>query len=248
MPTPVTAKFPRTKDADEFENLVLELLSRKWKVALQRNGRNGQAQNGVDIYGERDGVAGAYVGVQCKNVDALALAVIEAEVASAESFTPSLCEYWVVTGSNRDARLQEQVRQLSMGRRAQGKFPVNVWFWDDIELELGGHSELVVKFYGAMPGSDGHERQVKQRALALVRVANAAAQHETGSRDAWCSVQIPLKDALDVEAAYSLQGDPKVLGVTIDEANARATFFVNRSGLPDDLILPRRSGGGWPFS
>lgn len=247
MPTPVTAKFPRTKDADEFENLVLELLSRKWKVALQRNGRNGQAQNGVDIYGEREGVAGAYVGVQCKNVEALSLADVEVEVAKAEAFTPSLCEYWLATSSARDARLQEQVRQLSMGRRAQGKFPVNVWFWDDIELELGGHSELVVKFYGAMPGSDGHERQVKQRALELVRAANAAAQHETVSRDAWCSVEVQLTDALDVEAAYSLQGDPKVIGVTIDEVNARARIFVNRSGLPDELSLPRRSGGGWPF-
>lgn len=248
MPTPVTTKFPKSKDADEFENLVLDVLARMWRADLHRNGRSGQEQHGVDIYGERDGVGGALTGAQCKNVGALNMADIQAEVTKAESFTPSLEDYWIVTSVDRDAVLQEKVRQLSAIRKAQGKFRVGVLFWQDLERELAGHPELVAKYYGTWMVDGDRDRQVKQRALTLVRTANIAAKSHVGSGPAICGYGIPLTDDLDIEAAYSLKGDPRVHDIDVDEPKMVATLYMNRTSLPDELLRPDRERDGWLFS
>jgi hypothetical protein len=243
MPTPVTAKFLKPKDALEFENLVRDVLARRWRAELHLNGRSGQKQYGVDIFGERNG--GIHTGVQCKNVDALSMAAIQAEVSQAESFTPYLVEYWIVTSVERDAVLQGEVRELSAKRVAQGKFRVSILFWQDIECELAGHPDLVEKYYGSLKTDDSRARQVKQRALELVRVENIAAKSYSGS-DAIVGCRIPLKDDLDIESAYSLKGDPRVYAIDVDEPQRMATIHMNRTTLPDDWLRP--DSKRWPFS
>jgi len=62
-------QIPPPLSWEEFENLCCDL----WAKILNdsttsKNGRSGQAQNGVDIFGRRDG-SGAWVGVQCKGKD-----------------------------------------------------------------------------------------------------------------------------------------------------------------------------------
>lgn len=69
MPTLSSMKIPPPKNWDEFECICQSALKIKWgSPNLQRNGRQGRPQAGVDIYGEDD--LGRFVGVKSKNVGA----------------------------------------------------------------------------------------------------------------------------------------------------------------------------------
>lgn len=85
----------------------------------------------------------------------------------------------------------------------------------------------------ARGASDDHERQVKDRALKLVRCATAAVQRQrTPAVLRGCSLR--LADDLDVEAAYSLQDDPRVNTIDIDELKQTATIWISTIRLPGD--------------
>jgi hypothetical protein len=54
MPTIHTIKIPIPKDWQEFESLVREAMILRWNSPnLQKNGRTGQAQQGVDVLDRR---------------------------------------------------------------------------------------------------------------------------------------------------------------------------------------------------
>jgi len=60
-------QIPKPADEQAFERASVVL----WRSVLtdpsvQRNGRRGQRQNGVDLSGMRDGNASWHVGIQCK--------------------------------------------------------------------------------------------------------------------------------------------------------------------------------------
>lgn len=148
MPTLVTAKFPKLKSEDEFEDLATDLLARFWRAPVERHGRRGQQQHGVDASAEPPHLAGDTAGAQYKNVSRLSLSEIEAEVLKAEGFEPVLADFMIVTALDRDAILQRDVRALRATRRTAGRFPVSIWFWQDIERELAAHPDLVSKYFG----------------------------------------------------------------------------------------------------
>jgi len=150
MPIPSQAAIPPPADFSEFENLCCDLWRRIWQdPTAQRNGRRGQSQHGVDVFGREKGRP---VGLQCKTKDELtgsklAIGEIKRVVAEAEEFEPSLSCFTVATTALRDATLQKKVRELSELRQAQGKFSITVQFWDDIRAALGGHEDLLQKYY-----------------------------------------------------------------------------------------------------
>jgi len=64
----------------------------------QNNGRHGQAQHGVDVFGRRGGSHSSLVGVQCKGKDAnfgepVTEKELRAEVKKTERFEPELREF-----------------------------------------------------------------------------------------------------------------------------------------------------------
>lgn len=165
MPSPPTTDLPRPKSWDEFEDIVADVLKRVWKDPyLTRNGRSGQAQHGVDIYGQPEHLGGAssgrYAAAQCKETDSLTLKTVEAEVKNAEAFKPALSEYLMATTAPRDATLQESIRT--------GKWPfrVIVWFWEDICLELSGHDDLLQKHFPGWMRKTTTAEQVRNMVLA----------------------------------------------------------------------------------
>ena len=102
----------------------------------QKNGRSGQSQNGVDIYGYRNQETSKLIGVQCKkkfetNVNENEL---RSEVEKTKKFNPCLTEFFLVTTAPRDQKIQEVVRVLTK-ELSQTDYPilVYVWGWDDIE-------------------------------------------------------------------------------------------------------------------
>jgi len=148
MPTLSTMNVPPPTSWDEFEEITRSALILRWSSPdLERNGRSGQAQHGVDVYG--DDHLGRLTGVQCKLVSSgeLSMDVVEAEVRKAEGFEPHLQSYFIATTARRDARLQREVRLLSKDRVAQGAFGVGILFWEDIVQDLTGDPDEFAKHY-----------------------------------------------------------------------------------------------------
>ena len=108
-----------SKPADEqaFERASVVL----WRGLLndpsvQRNGRRGQRQNGVDLFGIRDGNADWHVGIQCKLKSEghyLSEDEVRSEVRKALTFKPALMEYYVITTSPDDVAIQELAREIT---------------------------------------------------------------------------------------------------------------------------------------
>lgn len=125
-------ELPLPKNWQDFEAIVSDALALRWSSTnLQRNGRPGQKQDGVDIYGADD--IGRPVGIQCKRYkSALRMADVTSEIGKAEKFKGRLTALFLATTGDHDATLQQEVRQLSETRVAVGKFAVALLFWDDI--------------------------------------------------------------------------------------------------------------------
>ncbi|WP_457937130.1 hypothetical protein [Mesorhizobium sp. 10J20-29] len=132
MPTIQSIELPKPKNWQDFETMVCAAMSQRWNSPdMQKNGRPGQGQNGVDIYGP-DAI-GRKVGVQCKRVkESLNMKLVAAEIAAAETFEGHLSTLYIATTSDYDSVLQKDVRLLSDIRVAEGKFAVSLIFWEEV--------------------------------------------------------------------------------------------------------------------
>jgi hypothetical protein len=152
MPAPTSVEYLKPRSWEDFEDLVADIYCREWRDPhTTRNGRLGQRQNGVDIYGRPQYAGGAYAGVQCKRIEegTLSSKVIDYEIVQAEGFVPALVEFTIATTDKRDATLQEYVRTLNEKRTKEGKFSVYVSFWEDICAKLAdvANRDLIAKHY-----------------------------------------------------------------------------------------------------
>lgn len=147
MPTLDDARFPVPDSWSEFENICKSAFSQRWSNPnLTRHGRQGQEQHGVDIYGD-DHILNL-VGIQCKNTfKQITQKVILEECDNAEKFTPPITTLYIATTTQRDVHIQQFVRNLTVNRKAQNKFPVEVVFWSDITSDLARSPELARKHF-----------------------------------------------------------------------------------------------------
>jgi hypothetical protein len=151
MPTPSTSDLPKPKSWDEFEDITWEIYKRKWHDNhAEKYGRSGQAQNGIDIYGQENS-SGNYIGVQCKRYkdNKLNKEIINEEIVKAEGFSSPLNEYIIATTESRDTKLQDFVWSLNEERRLENKFLVYIVFWEDICNDLAdpNNRDLLKKYY-----------------------------------------------------------------------------------------------------
>jgi tetratricopeptide (TPR) repeat protein len=147
MPTIASSNVPPPKSWDEFEDIVLSAAKHRWKSSdFYRYGRQGQKQDGVDIWGHDE--EQHHIGIQCKNtVDGISLDVIESEINNAEAFAPKLDHLYVATTAKRDAPLQRAVRKISKQRHQDSKFRVDILFWDDVCQDLAQDDDVFFKHY-----------------------------------------------------------------------------------------------------
>lgn len=119
----------------DFESLCLLLWREEWKSEdIKKNGRNGQAQKGVDICGHRDG-ENDYSGIQCKckpGNKALTQAEIDEEIDNAKEFKPDLKRLVFATTADKDVAIEEYVRIKDDENRKAGKFTIDIKSWQDI--------------------------------------------------------------------------------------------------------------------
>ncbi|RXD81198.1 hypothetical protein, partial [Xanthomonas perforans] len=147
MVTIAGSRLPPPTSWSTFEDICRDAFGARWSNPnLSRHGRQGQPQQGVDIFGQDH--AGNLVAIQCKNTsDPLSSATVAAEVTKAEKFTPPIATFYIASTCDIDATLQEYVRTLSLARVSQGKFGVEIVFWPEVVQDLARNSALVAKHY-----------------------------------------------------------------------------------------------------
>jgi hypothetical protein len=147
MPIFSTAKLPIPKSWDEFEDVVSDVYRFIWEDRqIVRNGRSGQPQHGVDIYGKPVFLKGEYAGIQCKDKQITSKEIVE-EIKKSEKFKPTLREFVFAVAAFRDVKIQEQIRVIDERRSKSGKSSIRIAFWDDISLNLASSRELMEKHF-----------------------------------------------------------------------------------------------------
>ena len=130
---PTQIRKPSDETAFETNCVVLfkDLLS---DPDVKRVGTRGQFQQGVDIIGKRNRDSKQIVGIQCKlksGVSKLTKKEVNDEVANALTFKPRLKEYFIVTTSKDDTKLQQLALVLTQEQQAKGrKINIEIWGWD----------------------------------------------------------------------------------------------------------------------
>lgn len=121
----------------DFETLCKKLWGEIWDCKeIKKNGRTGQAQNGVDVFGIPSGET-QYFGIQCKGKDEYAnkqfteQEVID-EIEKAKGFKPPLRKLYFATTANKDAGMEEFVRVKNLENIESGIFEVHLFSWEDI--------------------------------------------------------------------------------------------------------------------
>jgi hypothetical protein len=138
------------KNWQDFEMLCHKLWRDFWNDPnAQRNGRAGQPQAGVDVWG-KPAYLDFYAGVQCKDKDSrlgsiLSTGDIDSECRKAVTFEPPIEEFTIATTACRDAEIQAYTRNLNNERRFP--FQVYVWAWEDIEEEIRCRPMLIDTFF-----------------------------------------------------------------------------------------------------
>lgn len=172
MPTPRDSTIPKPTSEDEFETIVLALYRRIWgDPGARRNGKRGQAQDGVDIYG-RPGQGDRWTGVQARlktKADARVTRVeLRAEVEKAKAFKPPLADYIIATTADDDVVVLEEARIITSEHLALGLFTVTVDGWGELSRRLGEFPDVLATYYpdfGLTGQADRPMFEVSQRSM-----------------------------------------------------------------------------------
>lgn len=140
------------KTWQQFEELCADVFAAAWSdPGLVRHGRGGQAQDGVDIYGQ-SGTRWP-IGLQCKRksrwpVTKLTTTEIDDEVAEARKFRPQLRSFYILTTAPDDADLQAHARMITERYTRRGLFDVQVLGWGEICRRATLYPAVADKHFG----------------------------------------------------------------------------------------------------
>ncbi len=146
-------QLPKPKNWEDFESICHELWRSIWgDINAQKNGRQGQSQHGVDIYGHPSYSKGIHA-VQCKGKDdnydtEVTIEEINAECDKAKDFIPPISDYVLATTKKKDVKLQTHCLKLTSDHKYS--FPVSIWSWDDIEPEIQARPEILKHHYDSI--------------------------------------------------------------------------------------------------
>lgn len=139
--------FPKPRDPETLEEMTSDIFSYKFGNSnLQRYGRSGQSQNGVDVAGLVDGQV---VGIQCKNhvKNIITVKEVDDEIEKSEKFNPALSRYIILTTAESDVKVCSHVLKVSKERIGKGAYPVEILFWEQIQNLLSSYPDLMYRYY-----------------------------------------------------------------------------------------------------
>lgn len=132
-------------------------------------GRRGQKQYGLDVLVYKDNLnkSSNRIGIQCKHVSKLLFdgndkVTIVKEIAKADSGQQEISQLIIATSLPSDQKLTDAVNALSDERVNEGKFPVEIQFWNDIENYIANSSVLNQRYHSNSNYSEKIE-QAKER-------------------------------------------------------------------------------------
>jgi tetratricopeptide (TPR) repeat protein len=150
-----SASFPPPQDWQEFERccrVLFECLLSDPNT--QMNGRSGQPQHGVDVFGRRGGPSGPWVGIQCKGKEngtyrkSVTKKELRREVKKAYDFKPLLSEFILATTAPDDAEIQQEARLITEENEKMGNnISVAVWGWGDLQSRINQHPNAIRAFF-----------------------------------------------------------------------------------------------------
>lgn len=135
-----TSKIAKPNTEQDFESLCAHVLGKNFNCTLpSMYGRRGQSQHGLDILVyENDNIAPSNrIGIQCKHVQNLTFngasgdSVVK-EVNKADLGKQNIRSLIIVTSLDSDKKLTDEVSTLSDQRIKEGKFSIQIIFWNDI--------------------------------------------------------------------------------------------------------------------
>jgi hypothetical protein len=136
----------------DFESLCKKLWGEIWEIPhkIKKNGRLGQPQSGVDIYGIPKNEF-EYWGIQCKGRDEytsakLTKADIDKEIRKAKTFQPKLKVFIIATTANKDVEIEEYVRVKDFESRSTNEFEILLYCWEDI-ADLIEENRITFNYY-----------------------------------------------------------------------------------------------------
>lgn len=204
MPTYADLKVAPPRSWDEFEAITCSSAKNRWNNPdFTRHGRQGQRQDGVDVYGNDN--EGKLVGLQCKNtISGVTEAVIAEEIENAEAFKPALTHLYIATTADTDRKAQSAVRNLSAAREAAGKFAVSILFWTDIWQDLTKDEPRLFQHYPQLrpkqaepkPTHDERLFQEFQAVLPFEPAIRLLREHDFGGSFAKAAIR-PLMDFVE---------------------------------------------------
>lgn len=160
-------QVPPPANWQDFESLCCDLWRAIWKDPnTQKNGRQGQPQHGVDIFGRPD-QGNSWAGVQCKGKDnfddkTLTEDEVKTEVEKAKSFNPLLSSFTIATSGKRDTKIQELGRGITEKHLEAGLFPVHIWSWEDILGRLEEFPDVIEKHYQGLTLDSATIREIDE--------------------------------------------------------------------------------------
>lgn len=144
MPTAPIMQLPPTKSADEFEKMCRDVLQIMYGTRFFQYGRQGQGQDGVDLYSERDR-SGYYTVAQCKNyygcTHKTLINKIKTDIGAAYSWGEKIKTFVVMTSLNRDVNAQKSVMRI------EAPFNIIILFWEDMAEQICSNVMLLERYY-----------------------------------------------------------------------------------------------------
>lgn len=262
--------LPPPSNWQDFERLCFDLFARFWKTSdAQFNGRSGQAQAGVDVYGT-DRTEGRFTGVQCKGKDgdygiALKASELEAEVEKAKKFVPALEVFILATTAPDDVALQALARQITKVHQPLGLFEVRVEGWAILKQKLTDYVDVVEKHFHDLAPVRIESQIASSEAAVRGDLAQLAHGQQDMSRlltsilekssDA-ASTDDPIQKQVDLLTAVINQGDADAalkqlhkLEIGLPETTSPRLRYRIRATLGSALlILDRRSQAAEAFA
>lgn len=149
MTTPNTVNYPSPADWQHFERLSIAIMTSLFNKRFRQYGRNGQRQDGVDLYCRYNG---QFIAVQCKGRakgygSHLLLEDIDKAVKSTKNFPVKIDQFYILTTGPDDTKLEKRVFEINHDHREIGSFTVHILGWQSIENIIRENESIQRKFY-----------------------------------------------------------------------------------------------------
>jgi hypothetical protein len=223
---------------------------------IQLNGRQGQPQCGVDVFG-KDGNSDELYGIQCKgkNIN-YGQKVTEnellKEVQKAKNFQPRKLDIFILaTTAPNDQKLQQLAREITEKHKAQGLFKVYVYGWDELAQRLPSSPKACEKFYPGFVVDFKKLSSVTDEILGTVK--NIEAQLSISPTNISCLTRAQITDkfknssygliswpnTLRVDNSWICRKEEQAINIIFDNQFSSTTIILGEPGTGKSALLSR---------